>query len=86
MSALIAFVIGSGPNVGKHLADKFRSQGYRVVLGSRTPEAPSEDGITTVAVDVTKTDSVVKAFEEVNKRVGAPNVVVFNGTNIRPSL
>ena len=40
--SLIALVIGAGPGVGRHVAQKLKNEGYKVALGSRHPDFDSE--------------------------------------------
>ncbi|KAJ7719457.1 hypothetical protein B0H14DRAFT_2412253 [Mycena olivaceomarginata] len=80
MSPLIAFIIGSGPNIGQHTAAALKAKGYQVALGSRKP-LPDElrkEGYLSVIVDAEKPESVKAAFADVNKRLGPPNAVIFN--------
>lgn len=74
----VAFIIGAGRHVGLAVATKLKQEGYKVAIGSRNPL--EKDGLVPIAVDVTDTDSISRAFDEVKEKLGsAPNVVVFNG-------
>ncbi|POR33541.1 Epimerase/hydratase [Tolypocladium paradoxum] len=79
----IAFIIGGGPRIGHAVAKKFLGEGYKVAIGRRnvkeSAEAADLQGATTVAVDVSKPESVEQAFGEVEAKLGIPNVVVYNG-------
>ncbi len=79
MSVLI---LGAGPRVGLGIAKKFQSEGYKVALGSRCPNAMmlESQGFLPIIVDTSKTENIEAAFAEVRRRFGvAPNVVVYNG-------
>ena len=78
--ANVAFILGGGPRIGHGVAEALSAQGYRVALGRRNADASSLPGIHTVSVDVTKPESVANAFASVEKELGAPSVVVYNGT------
>jgi NAD(P)-dependent dehydrogenase (short-subunit alcohol dehydrogenase family) len=84
MSRLIAFIIGSGANVGAHTAAALKAKGYQVALGSRKPVGEQDDvkkdGYFPVQLDVLNPESVKAAFAEINKALGPPNVIIFNGT------
>ncbi|KAJ7789562.1 hypothetical protein B0H14DRAFT_3573298 [Mycena olivaceomarginata] len=79
---LIAFIIGAGKNVGEHTAAALKGKGYQVVLGSRAPviDQVKKDGYFPVAVDVGNPESVKRAFVQINKELGPPNVVIFNAS------
>ncbi|KAJ7482224.1 hypothetical protein B0H11DRAFT_1862921 [Mycena galericulata] len=80
MSRLIAFIIGSGANVGKHTAAALKAKGYQVAVGSRKPvfDQAKKDGYFPVAVDAGNPGSIKAAFAKINKELGPPNVVIFN--------
>ena len=78
----VAFIIGAGGHVGLGVANKLKQEGYKVAVGSRNPL--QKEGLVPITVDVSNTDSVIKAFAEVKEKLGAaPNAVVFNGSSIR---
>ncbi|KAJ7088548.1 hypothetical protein C8R43DRAFT_1050724 [Mycena crocata] len=81
-SPLIAFIIGSGANVGRHTAAALKAKGYKVALGSRKPtfEETKSEGYFPVIVDVENPESLKTAFKTVNKELGPPNVVIFNAS------
>lgn len=76
----IAFIIGSGSNVGKNVAKIFKEKGYTVAIGSRNPDVESSksSGYFPVKISAGEIDSVREAFAEVNKALGPPNVVIYN--------
>ncbi|KAJ7894838.1 hypothetical protein B0H14DRAFT_2681930 [Mycena olivaceomarginata] len=80
MSSLVAFVIGSGQNIGDSTAAALKAQGYKVAVGSRKPavEERQRDGYLPVAMDAHSPEGVKAAFAHVNAELGPPSVVVFN--------
>ncbi|KAJ6482931.1 hypothetical protein C8R47DRAFT_1178108 [Mycena vitilis] len=82
-SPLIAFIIGAGKNIGENTAAALKAKGYKVAVGSRRPviDQVKKDGYFPVAVDAQSAESVQKAFSQVNKELGPPNVVIFNAAS-----
>lgn len=84
----VILILGSGPNVGKHVARSFAAKGYRVALTSRSPK--SQDDSPTqlnIASDLSNPDSVAEVFSKVKASFGLPSVVVYNGKpQTSPSL
>lgn len=75
------FIIGAGPGVGQAVALKFKQEGWKVALGSRSPKVDEvkSHGFFPVEIDITKEESIAAAFKIVEKELGAPpNVVVYN--------
>jgi NAD(P)-dependent dehydrogenase (short-subunit alcohol dehydrogenase family) len=80
MSPRVALILGAGPNIGAQLASAFEARGYKIALGSRSADASQNtDSKVHVKVDLSKPESVKSAFEQVEKGLGAPGVVVYNG-------
>ncbi|TFK67980.1 hypothetical protein BDN72DRAFT_960584 [Pluteus cervinus] len=76
---LVAFIISSGPHIGKSLASRLREKGYSAAVGSRTPgKAPQEDGTFSVTVDASKPEGIQEAFTRVTAELGHPNTVIYN--------
>ncbi|KAI0467809.1 NAD(P)-binding protein [Xylaria cf. heliscus] len=76
----IALILGSGPRVGAAVAQKFASNGYKVVVasrngtGSKTPE-----GYLSLKADFTKPDSVPAVFDAVKAEFNSsPSTVIYN--------
>lgn len=80
MASLLAFIIGAGPHLGKHIALHLRDKGFVVIVGSRHPEihAPTGDNLHPIRVDASCLESIQRAFEQVNHDFGPPNVVICN--------
>ncbi|PPJ61365.1 hypothetical protein CBER1_09460 [Cercospora berteroae] len=79
MASKILLFIGSGANIGASTVKTFLAAGYKVAQASRSlkPEDSTEDNLHLV-VDATKPESITKAFEETRKKLGEPNVVIYN--------
>lgn len=84
-SGTTALVTGGNRGIGLAIATHLRDAGFRVVVGSRSGEAP--DGLEAVVMDVSSTESVDAAFAEAEKLVGGPiEVVVANAGVTRDGL
>ena len=85
-SAGVLFIIGGGPRIGHSVAKRFLQQGYKVAVGRRntqdTASSPELAGALPVSLDVTKPRSIEAAFDEVESKLGIPNVVVYNGRKL----
>jgi NAD(P)-dependent dehydrogenase (short-subunit alcohol dehydrogenase family) len=75
----VLFIVGGGPRIGQAVAKKFLNQGYKVAIGRRHTEKVDLDGALPVYVDVTKPETIEKAFTEVESKLGVPTAVVYNG-------
>lgn len=69
-------VTGGNRGIGLAIAQAFREGGDRVAVTSRSGEAP--DGLFAVQADVTDTESVDRAFAEVEAEHGPVEVLVAN--------
>jgi len=80
MSPRIALILGAGPNIGAHLTSAFEARGYKIALGSRSADASKNtDSKIHVKVDLSKPETVKSTFEQVEKGLGVPSVVIYNG-------
>lgn len=90
MTGKVLFIIGGGPRIGHSVAKKFIKGGYQVAIGRRnvkeTAGAEWLEGVVPVYTDVSKPESVEAAFREVQAKLGTPNVVVYNGKCLSPTL
>ncbi|RFU32888.1 hypothetical protein B7463_g3459, partial [Scytalidium lignicola] len=77
-------ILGAGPRIGLSLAEKFKSEGYTVVLASRNPdiELAKAKGYETVSVNAGDINGVREAFKKVSSLHGIPNVVVYNAMGL----
>ncbi|KAL4778428.1 putative short-chain dehydrogenase [Aspergillus varians] len=77
----VVLILGSGPNIGQHVARAFAAKGYKVALTSRKPtENTSTDGIH-IQSDLSDPDSVAGVFAKVKESLGIPSVVVYNAAS-----
>lgn len=81
-------VLGAGPGIGYSVAREFKSQGYQVAIGSRSPDVnkAKEEGFLALSVELGNLKSVEAAFAQVNEKFGPPNVVVYNGDLSKPCM
>lgn len=82
-----AIIVGAGPGLGNHVAEKFGSMGFRVILLARREEALKQyqreleqKGIETAwyATDVSDSNSVKETFQTIHEKYGAADVMVYN--------
>jgi len=80
-----ALVTGGNRGIGLAVAQALAADGYRVVVGCRSGEAP--EGLPAVALDVADAASVDAAFDAAEKLVGGPiEVLVANAGITRDQL
>ena len=72
----LALVTGGNRGIGLAIAHSLASAGHRVVITYRTGNAPSE--FLAVKMDVTSTESVEAAFNEIEEKWGTPEIIVSN--------
>ncbi|KAF4612843.1 hypothetical protein G7Y89_g15530 [Cudoniella acicularis] len=75
----VILILGSGPNVGQHVAQAFAEKGYKVALASRRlkEEDDTADQVN-ISSDLSDPESVVGVFSKVKALLGLPSVVVYN--------
>ena len=77
-------VVGSGSGLSASLARLFSREGFKVALAARNTEklAPlcSATGATAFSCDVSDPDQVSRLFQDVDSKIGAPDVVIFNAS------
>jgi NAD(P)-dependent dehydrogenase (short-subunit alcohol dehydrogenase family) len=85
----VILILGSGPNVGHHVARAFVAKGYKVALASRSvKEEDSNADQVHISTDLSNPHSVNGIFSKVEASLGLPSVVVYNGEHVphgRPS-
>jgi NAD(P)-dependent dehydrogenase (short-subunit alcohol dehydrogenase family) len=88
MSPNTILILGGGPRVGWTVAQKFKTEGYNVAIGSRNPdiEAAIKAGFLPITVDLTSIQNVEAAFAQVTNGLGIPNIVVYNGELLQTLL
>lgn len=80
-------VLGAGNGCGNRVAEKFGTNGFKVILIARNQEHLDSykkefEGkgidVAVKAVDASDFDAVTKAFDEVKKEYGVPDVLFYN--------
>lgn len=77
-------VTGGNRGIGRAIAERFVSDGYRVAVTARSGEGP--DGALTVRADVTDAASLDAAMTEVEDALGPVTIVVANAGITRDML
>jgi 3-oxoacyl-[acyl-carrier protein] reductase len=77
-------VTGGNRGIGHAIATEFVAQGHRVAVTTRTGEGPA--GSLTVHADITDSESIDRAFAEVEAQLGPVEVVVANAGITRDTL
>jgi len=72
----VVLVTGGNRGIGRAIAERFVSDGYKVAVTSRNGEGPA--GTLTVRADVTDAAAVDAAFAEVEEKLGPVTIVVAN--------
>ncbi|KAJ5246454.1 hypothetical protein N7468_001437 [Penicillium chermesinum] len=82
----VILIFGAGPRVGAGIADAFASNGYKIALASRTPNAQT-DGLHRIHIpcDLSDPASVPGAFSKTRELLGVPSVVVYNAYGGNPT-
>src|SRR5689334_6537758 len=79
-----ALIVGAGMGLSAALARLFTSKNLRVALAARQTDKLAalckETGAAAYAVDATKADDVARLFTQVEWKLGAPDVVVYNAS------
>ena len=72
----LALVTGGNRGIGLAIAQSLSKAGHRVVITYRSGDAPSE--FLAVKMDVTSSDSVEAAFNQIEEKWGTPEIIVAN--------
>jgi NAD(P)-dependent dehydrogenase (short-subunit alcohol dehydrogenase family) len=79
-----ALIVGAGAGLSASLARLFSREGMRVALASRHPEQLAalckETGARAFGCDAAQPAQVAALFAEVEKAIGAPDVMVYNAS------
>jgi NAD(P)-dependent dehydrogenase (short-subunit alcohol dehydrogenase family) len=79
-----ALIVGVGSGVSASLARTFNKAGIKVALAARRAatlaDLATETGATALACDATDRGQVAKLFAQLDERLGAPDVVVYNAS------
>ena len=81
---MVALVSGANRGIGLATARALRESGHVVVAGTRSGTAP--DGLAAVTMDVTSTESVDSAFDQIEAEYGAIDILVANAGITRDGL
>ncbi len=77
-----ALIVGAGPGISASVARALAAGGLRVGLAARNTDKlaalAAETGAATFAADASDPAAVAKLFDEVDAKLGTPDVVVFN--------
>ena len=82
MAQPVALIVGAGPGISYAFAEALAADGYRVALAARNfdklrPLAKAL-GALPVEADASSSASLVNLFDEVDRALGSPDVVLFN--------
>ena len=80
----VALVTGGNRGIGLATAQRLREDGWTVVVGSRSGEAP--DNLPAVRLDVSDPASIEAAFGEIEEQFGAVTLLVANAGITRDTL
>jgi 3-oxoacyl-[acyl-carrier protein] reductase len=80
----VALVTGGNRGIGLATALRLREDGFTVVVGSRSGEAP--EGLDAVRMDVSRPESIEAAYAEIEERFGPVAVLVANAGITRDTL
>ncbi|MCS3842432.1 beta-ketoacyl-ACP reductase [Microbacterium sp. AK031] len=83
-SERVVLVTGGNRGIGRSIAERFISDGYRVAVTARSGEGP--EGALTVRADVTDAASIDAAFTEVESKLGPVEIVVANAGITKDTL
>jgi NAD(P)-dependent dehydrogenase (short-subunit alcohol dehydrogenase family) len=79
-----ALIVGAGPGISASLARGLAAAGLRVGVAARNVEKltplAAETGAETFAVDASQPAAVARLFEDADRRLGEPDVVVYNAS------
>ncbi len=79
-----ALIVGTGPGLSTSLARRLTREGLRVALAARNAEKlatlAQETGAAAFACDAVDLAQVQRLFAEVEQRLGAPDVVIYNAS------
>ena len=80
MSSKIALILGAGARTGLPVAAKFKANGFKVAITSRSlKDSETPEGFYGIKADFTDPKSVPGVFEKVKAKYGVPNVVIYAG-------
>lgn len=80
----VVLITGGNRGIGRAIAERFVSDGYRVAVTARSGEGPS--GTLTVRADVTDAAALDAAYTEVEEKLGPVTILVANAGITRDML
>ena len=79
-----ALIVGSGSGLSASLTQLFAREGFKVALAARNTEKLaslcSSTGATAFSCDATDADQVAKLYRDVERKIGDPDVVIYNAS------
>ncbi len=78
MTDRVVLITGGNRGIGLATAKRFQAAGYRVAVTARSGAADDAAGILVVKCDVTDTDSVNAAVDEIEEKLGNVEILVSN--------
>jgi NAD(P)-dependent dehydrogenase (short-subunit alcohol dehydrogenase family) len=79
-----ALIVGAGAGISASLTRRLSALGVKVALAARDigklAALVEETGAAALQADASQADSVARLFEEAAKRIGEPEIVVFNAS------
>ena len=79
-----ALIVGSGSGLSASLTQLFAREGFKVALAARNTEKLaslcSSTGATAFSCDATDADQVAKLYQDVERKIGDPDVVIYNAS------
>jgi NAD(P)-dependent dehydrogenase (short-subunit alcohol dehydrogenase family) len=79
-----ALIVGSGSGLSASLARLFAREGFKIALAARNAEKLaslcSSTGATAFACDASRPDQVSQLFQDVERKIGEPDVVIYNAS------
>jgi len=82
MTERVALIVGAGPGISAAFAEALVADGYQVALASRNLDRlqplAKAIGATPFEADASSARSLVRLFDEVDRSLGQPDVVLYN--------
>ena len=79
-----ALIVGSGSGLSASLAQLFARDGFKIALAARNTEKLASlcasTGATAFSCDATEVDQVAQLFRDVERKMGDPDVVIYNAS------
>lgn len=79
-----ALIVGSGSGLSASLSQLFAREGFKIALAARNTEKLaslcSSTGATAFSCDASDHDQVSQLFQDVERKIGLPDVVVYNAS------